>query len=48
MRTTNLQTVEANGKECKKVLIAILFKALTQLARTRKSTITSLVGIFIY
>ena len=25
---------QANGKECKKVLIAVLFKALTPLAKT--------------
>ena len=37
----------ANGKECKKVLIAILFKALASLVKTRKSTITSSVSAFI-
>ena len=29
-----VRTGEANGKECKKVLIAILFKTLTSLAKT--------------
>ena len=43
-----VRTREADGMECKKVLIAILFKALTSLAKlNKKSTKTSPVSKFI-
>ena len=41
-----VRTRQDNGKECNKVLIAILFKALTSLVETPKSTITSPASTF--